>query len=248
MAEAARELGIDVEQPESVNDEATRARLTELQPEAICVCAYGALIKEPLLSEHLMLNVHPSLLPRWRGAAPIERSIMAGDQETGVSIMRVTAGLDSGPVCAQAREAIAPEDTYGSLAPRLAELGSELLIESLDRPADCVEQDDELAVYAEKITPEDRRLDPDRPAGELERVVRALSPHIGASVELPEVGRLGVLEARALPYPSRPGELVILGKRAPALGCADGTLELRVVKPPGRREMSGEDWLRGWSR
>ncbi len=91
-----------MEQPESVNDEATRARLAELGPQAICVCAYGALIKEPLLSDYLMLNVHPSLLPRWRGAAPIERAIMAGDEQTGVSIMRVTAGWDSGPVCAQA--------------------------------------------------------------------------------------------------------------------------------------------------
>ena len=97
-----------------------------------CVCAFGALIKEPLLSAHELLNVHPSLLPRWRGAAPIERAIMAGDERTGVSIMRLTAGLDSGPVCLAAREPIDPRDTYGSLAARLARLGGELLVRALD--------------------------------------------------------------------------------------------------------------------
>ena len=100
VADAARELGIELDQPEDVNSDAARARIAAAAPETVCVCAFGALIKEPLLSEHPMLNVHPSLLPRWRGAAPIERAIMAGDEVTGVSIMRVTAGLDSGPVCA----------------------------------------------------------------------------------------------------------------------------------------------------
>ena len=115
VAEAARALGIDLYQPESVNDEAARARIADAKPDVICVCAFGALIKEPLLSEYELLNVHPSLLPRWRGAAPIERAMMAGDAETGVSIMRLTAGLDSGPVCLQAREPIGPQDTYGTL-------------------------------------------------------------------------------------------------------------------------------------
>ena len=106
VADTARELGIELLQPESVNDEAApRAGSPPLTPEAVCVCAFGALIREPLLSAFEMINVHPSLLPRWRGAAPIERAIMAGDEETGVSIMRLTAGLDSGPVCAQAERA-----------------------------------------------------------------------------------------------------------------------------------------------
>src|SRR5205085_10454850 len=138
-----------------------------------------ALIKEPLLSEHPMLNVHPSLLPRWRGAAPIERAIMAGDEVTGVSIMRLTAGLDSGPVCAQSQEPIAPDDTYGTLAERLMMLGGRLLIASLgDRP-ECHEQDEALATFADKLTADDRLLDAQRPAPELERVVRALAPHVG---------------------------------------------------------------------
>lgn len=247
-AEAARELGIELQQPESINDEATRARLAELRPEAVCVCAFGALIKEPLLSDYLMLNVHPSLLPRWRGAAPIERSIMAGDEETGVSIMRVTAGLDSGPVCAQASVPVARRDTYGELAARLAELGGELLIQTLDERPECTEQDDAQAIYADKITPEDRRLDPTRPAIELERVVRALSPHIGAWFELPDGARLGVLEAEAEPGGAGSGQLVSVDGRVPAIECTEGRLQLLVVRPEGRRTMTGADWLRGWSR
>ena len=248
VAEAARELGLEVDQPESVNDEATRRRLAELSPEAIAVCAFGALIKEPLVSDHRMLNVHPSLLPRWRGAAPIERAIMAGDAETGVSIMRVSAGLDSGPVCAQSIEPLAPDDDYGALAPRLAEVGGELLVRVLDDRPECRPQDETGVTYAEKISAEDRRLDPARPAAELERVVRALSPHIGTWVELADGTRLGVLGARAQPGEAPLGQLVAEGPGAPAIGCASGELQLQIVKPPGRRAMAGEDWLRGWRR
>jgi methionyl-tRNA formyltransferase len=191
-----------------------------------------------------MLNVHPSLLPRWRGAAPIERAIMAGDDRTGVSIMRVTAGLDSGPVCAQASEPIGAADTYGTLAPRLEHLGGELLVRTLDERPTCTEQDDSLATYAEKITPRDRWLDPTRPAAGLARVVRALAPHIGAHVQLDGGAPLGVLAARAIADGPPPGSLSLDGP-VPVLGCAEGALVLLVVKPPGRREMRGEDWLRG---
>jgi methionyl-tRNA formyltransferase len=244
VAEAARELGIALEQPASVGEEAVRRRLAELAPEAIVVCAYGALIREPLLSEHLILNVHPSLLPRWRGAAPIERAIMAGDERSGVSIMRLTAGLDSGPVCAQQAEPIRPDDTYGTLAARLRKLGGELLLRVLDERPRCVEQDDSLATYAEKLTAADRRLDPSRPAAELERVVRALAPHIGAQLALEDGAPLGVLAARVLADGPRPGRLAT-DRRTPVLGCGQGGLELLVVRPAGRREMSGEEWLRG---
>jgi methionyl-tRNA formyltransferase len=237
-------MGIPLEQPASVNDEAIRERLAALAPEAICVCAYGALIQEPLLSDYLMLNVHPSLLPRWRGAAPIERAIMAGDDRTGVSIMRVATGLDSGPICAQAAEPIAAEDTYGSIAGRLQEIGGDLLITTLDERPVCHDQDDSAATYAQKITSDDRRLDPGRTARELERVVRALAPHIGAQVQLDQGRPLGVLAARALADGPAPGTLSLDGP-APVLGCAESGLELLVVKPPGGREMNGEDWLRG---
>ncbi len=248
VAEAARALGLDLDQPDSVNDAAARERIAAATPEAVCVCAYGALIKEPLLSDHWMINVHPSLLPRWRGAAPIERAIIAGDERTGVSIMRVSAGLDSGPVCAQATEPVAPDDTFGSLAPRLEELGGQLLLETLDERPACSEQDEARATYAEKISPADRELDPARSAVELERVVRALTPHIGAHVRLADGDLLGVREARAVASAGAAlGELSLRGP-LPVLGCADGALELLVVQPPGRRAMSGEDFLRGHRR
>jgi methionyl-tRNA formyltransferase len=247
VAETAAELGIAVAQPASVNDPDARERIAAARPDAVCVCAFGGLIKEPLLSDYRMLNVHPSLLPRWRGAAPIERAIMAGDERTGVSIMRVTAGLDSGPVCARRSDPIGPHDTYGTLAERLSELGGELLVSTLTASRPCVEQDDALATYAEKIGPEDRRLDPSRPARELELVVRALIPHIGAQLMLADGTLLGVLRARVLQDGPPPGELTLDGPH-PVLGCADGALELLVVKPPGRREMRAEDWLRGLRR
>jgi methionyl-tRNA formyltransferase len=203
------------------------------------------LIKEPLLSDYRMLNVHPSLLPRWRGAAPIERALMAGDRQTGVSIMSVTAGLDSGPVCAQASDPVGETDTYGALALRLQALGAELLVHTLDGQPPCQEQDEALATYAEKISAEDRELDPARTAVELERVVRALHPHIGAHVRLHDGSWLGVHEARVLEsgVPARRG-ISLDGKR-PVLGCAEGSLELLVVQPAGRRAMSAEDYLRG---
>jgi methionyl-tRNA formyltransferase len=219
----AGELGIGVYQPASVNSDEALARIAEAEPQALCVCAFGALIKEPLLSLHPILNVHPSLLPRWRGAAPIERAILAGDRETGVSIMRLTAGLDSGPLCLQERVAIDPQEDYGSLAARLEALGGDLLVRALDEQPDCAEQDEAGVTYAEKLTAEDRRLDPSQSPEEQARRVRALSPHIGAYLEQPDGSRLGVWAARAV----------------------DGRLELITVQPPGKRAMAFADYERG---
>jgi methionyl-tRNA formyltransferase len=247
VADAARELGIDVYQPDSVNDEAARERIAAAAPETVCVCAFGALIKEPLLSQFEMLNVHPSLLPRWRGAAPVERAIMAGDERTGVSIMRVTAGLDSGPVCLQESLAIEPDDTYGTLAARLEPLGGELLVRALTQRPPFAEQDDSGATYADKITSEDRMLDPDRPASELARVVRALTPHIGAHIALDDGELLGVSSARPVDA-GPPNGVLDLNGTLPLLGCAQGALELLTVKPAGKREMTGEDYVRGHRR
>jgi methionyl-tRNA formyltransferase len=247
VADVARELGLALGQPGSVNEEPGLALIADARPETVVVCAFGALIKEPLLSRYPMLNVHPSLLPRWRGAAPVERAIMTGDEITGVSIMQVGEGLDSGSVCAQASEPIAGDDTYGSLAPRLEELGARLLIWTLEHSPPCAPQDEALTTYAAKIGPEDRGLDPSRPAVELERTVRALTPHIGAHVVLRDGERLGVRAARVLADGPPEGELSLDGPR-PVLGCLEGALELLVVQPPGRRQMSGEDYLRGRRR
>ena len=246
VATSARALGIALEQPQNVNDEHSREQIARASPHVVVVCAFGALIKEPLLSEHELLNVHPSLLPRWRGAAPVERAIMAGDTQTGVSIMRLTAGLDSGPVCLADVESIRPDDTYGSLAARLHELGGELLVRALDDSPPFHEQPEDGVTYAEKLGPEDRLLDPSRPAVELERVVRALQPHIGARVALADGSLLGVHRAALLDAEeqgsgagpvARDGHLL--------LDCTPGVLELLVVQPSGGRAMEASAYLRG---
>jgi methionyl-tRNA formyltransferase len=259
VAERARSLAIPLEQPPSVNDPQALESIARATGSVgtVIVCAFGALIKEPLLSEHEILNVHPSLLPRWRGAAPIERAIMAGDAQTGVSIMRLTAGLDSGPVCLAGAEPIRPDDSYGSLSARLQELGGELLVHALEQMPPFVEQPEEGVTYAEKLGPADRLLDPARPALELERIVRALHPHIGARVELADGSMLGVHRAALADGGTPTGRDDLAGSAGDAstgpvardgrllLDCTPGVLELLVVQPPGRRAMDAAAYLRG---
>jgi methionyl-tRNA formyltransferase len=246
VAVRARSLGLEVVQPERIHDPPVLDRIASVSPEVVCVCAYGVLIKEPLLSAYRMLNVHPSLLPRWRGAAPVERAIMAGDEQTGVSIMRVTAGLDSGAVCVQEPEPIRPDDDYGTLAARLERLGGDLLVRALDEQPPFVEQDEARVTYAHKIEAADRALDPHRPPDELERVVRALRPHIGARLALPNGDFLGVVAARVAEGGGGPvqGRVRADGGRL-LLGAAGGALELTEIRPPGGRPMTAADWLRG---
>ncbi len=244
VADAARALGIDLAQPADVNSPEARDRIAALDPEAMAICAFGALIKEPLLSDHDWFNVHPSLLPRWRGAAPVERAIEAGDAETGVSIMRPTAELDAGPVHLARNEPIAPGDTYGSLATRLAALGGDLLVEALDTRPEPEPQPGAGTTYAEKIESAERRLDTAWPAAELERKIRALTPHIGAYVELPDGDPLRVLEARVVPGGVPAGTLAAADGSL-VLGTGEGTLELVTIQPAGGRPMAAADWLRG---
>jgi methionyl-tRNA formyltransferase len=221
VAQAARELGIEVFQPVSVNSDEARARIGAAQPYEVVICAFGALIKEPLLSEHPMLNVHPSLLPRWRGAAPVERAIMAGDSATGVTIHRTVEELDAGPMAAAERLPIGPDDDAGAIFARAGEAAVRLLDDVLPAPT-FTPQSDEGVTYAEKITPADRELDWERPAQELHNRVRALSPHIGAR---------GVVEGRR-----------VLVWRTHV---DDGRLELLEVQPEGKRRMTYEEFLRG---
>jgi methionyl-tRNA formyltransferase len=220
VADAARALGIDVLQPESVNSDEARAAIAAVSPEAVAICAFGAYIREPLLSEHPMWNVHPSLLPRWRGAAPVERAILAGDAETGVTIHRTVEALDAGPVAAQETFAIGDEDDAGSVFARSAEVAARLIGEVLPDP-EFAPQPEEGATYADKIGPDDRVLDLAESVDAFRRV-RALSPHIGAWTTLAG-RRVTVWKARL-----EAGELVPL-----------------VVQPEGKRSMSYDEFLRG---
>jgi methionyl-tRNA formyltransferase len=227
VAVTARELGIETIQPASINDEETSVRIAAVRANGdgvVILCAFGALVKAPLLTDHDILNVHPSLLPRWRGAAPVERAMMAGDAQTGVSIMRLVAELDAGPVYAQQPEPILPTDDYASLSARLREVSVKLLELVLETNPTPTPQPDDGVTYAEKLTAEDRTLDLTRPPEENVRIVRALHPHIGARIALPSGAFLGVQEASIN---------------------LDGTLELVTVQPAGGRPMAYAEYLRG---
>ncbi len=213
--QVAARLGLRVEQPE---------RLTEFPGEAdvVVVAAYGVLVPEHLLHERLWLNVHPSLLPRWRGAAPVERAIMAGDEETGVSIIKLVRELDAGPLAAQEAFPIALDDDAGAVYERAVALAVDLLVTEVLPEPRFVQQAEVGTTYAEKITAPDRELDWSRPPLELHNQIRALSPHIGARGELE--GR------RVIVWRSR---------------LADGRLEIVEVQPEGRRRMTYDEFLRG---
>ena len=247
-AATARDLNLPLHQTSNVNSAESVEAIRSARPEAIAVCAFGQLIKEPLLSDYTMLNVHPSLVPRWRGAAPIERTLMDGDAKTGVTIMRVTEGLDSGPVALVEEVPIAPDDDYESLSAKLAVVGGELLVRALGAlerdELGFIDQDDGKATYAEKVTADERHLSPSRPASELERIVRALTPHIGAYLELEGGERLGVRKARPVQGGPSEGAIEVRGEEL-VLGSSDGGLSLQVVQPPGKKAMKATDFLRG---
>jgi methionyl-tRNA formyltransferase len=247
-AVAAGELGLDLLQAENVNDEGALERIRAAAPEAVVVCAFGQLIREPLLSEYPMLNVHPSLLPRWRGAAPIERAIMAGDETTGVCVMQLTEGLDSGPVALCEKTPIDPAEDFEALSARLAALGGDLLVRALDLQAagalEFAEQDEGGVTYAEKIEAAERRLDPQRPAAELAAKVRALTPHVGAYLEMPGGQRLGLRRVAVAADQLQPGAFGLrLGDLL--LGTGEAALRLEVVQPAGGKPMPAADYLRG---
>ncbi len=189
--------------------------------ETVVLVAYGRLISRKLLDRHLWLNVHPSLLPRWRGAAPVERAIMAGDAETGVTIIRLVEELDAGPIAAQQAFPIGEEADAGAVYTKTAELGAALLEQVLPAPS-FTPQPDEGVTYADKLTAADRELDWSRPADELLRRVRALSPHIGARAELE-------------------GRRVLVWRAT----IDDGRLVPLEVQPEGGRRMSYAEWRRG---
>ena len=250
VATVANELGLELIQPTSADDGELLLELEKSGAEVLCLCAYGAIIREPILSKWTILNVHPSLLPRWRGAAPIERAMMAGDPATGVSIIKLVEELDAGPVATAEAVAVQPDDDFETLSRRLRAIGTRLLVESLTRfEAGSLEfspQSDDGVTYAERILADDRVLDPAQPAAQLERTVRALRPHIGARLALPDGEMIGVRAASVVEAGPVQGEIVS-GEGGLLLGCSGGALSVTRVIPSGGREMSSADWARGRS-
>lgn len=253
VADVAAELGLPIFQPESINDEDSYAKIAASEPKALIVCAFGALIKEPLLSACPTFNVHPSLLPRWRGAAPIERAIAAADGQTGVSVMSLTAELDAGDVCAQEAIEIGPDEDFGSLSGRLAGLSGELLIDVLDRfeqgQIEWRSQDEYGGVgsltYAGKIERTDRELKPlEDSAVDMARMVRALHPHVGAFLLLADGSPLVVEQARELTDGLAAGEVCTDDGRL-IVGAQQGALEILRLRPAGKQSMDAASYLRG---
>lgn len=248
----AAALGLEVLTPGRLRDPVVHAELVALAPELLVLADYGRIVPQALLDlpRHGALNLHPSLLPRHRGATPIPAAIAAGDPRTGVSLMRMDAGIDTGPIVATVQVPLDGTERAPELERRLAHEAAALLIASL--PAwlagtlPAVPQPEEGATLTRPLRREDARLDPSRPAHELERRIRAFQPWPGAWFDLP-AGRLIVAEAHVgpdAPTASVPGALMAMGPDV-ALATAEGTLVLDTVRPAGRRAMTGRDYRRG---
>jgi methionyl-tRNA formyltransferase len=240
---AADELGIPVRTPLRLRDAEDQAAFADLQADVAVVVAYGLILPQVVLDAPRLgcLNIHASLLPRWRGAAPIHRAIMAGDSETGVAIMQMQAGLDTGPVLAETRTPIGPEDTTADLHDQLAAMGAALITDVLDRlPLPAVPQAEAGVTYAHKIDKAEARIDWTRPAAELDRQIRALSPFPGAWCM---VGgeRLKLLRSRVIAGKGAPGE-VLSGF---VIACGEGAIEVTEAQREGKRPMPAAEVLRG---
>jgi methionyl-tRNA formyltransferase len=243
--ELADELGIPVRTPVSVKTPEAIAEFQALQADVAVVAAYGLILPQAILDAPRFgcLNIHASLLPRWRGAAPIQRAIMAGDAETGVTIMQMEAGLDTGPMLLREKVAIGAATDSGALLDELAALGGQMIVDALERlPLQGETQPAEGVTYAAKITKEEARLDWRRDATELDRQIRGLSPVPGAFTEL-NGERLGILAAELAGASGEPG--VALDDRL-TIACGSGALRLTLVKRAGKKAMSAEEMLRGF--
>jgi methionyl-tRNA formyltransferase len=242
--------GIPVIQPAKLREPDAMAQLAAWSPDVIVVAAFGQILKPAVLElpPHGCLNVHASLLPRHRGAAPIAAAILAGEIETGVTMMKMDAGLDTGPTLAQRAEPIRPDDTTQSLAERLAEAGAQLLVESLSAYLSGQRipqpQDDSLATYAPQLKKEDGHLDFARPAVELERRVRAFTPWPGAFA-LWEGQPLKILKCAVLENEHGEAGRVSQTVRGPVVACGAGALALVQIQPSGKKPMPAADFARG---
>jgi len=245
----ALERGIDVLQPTTLKDPEAVEGIAAFDPDVLVVAAYGLILPQAVLDVPAKgcINVHASLLPRWRGAAPIQAAILAGDTETGVSLMAMTAGLDCGPVYVEEAVAIGPEQTAGELHDRLAALGGDLLVRHFDAivsgALEAVEQDETAATYAGKISRQDARLDWQRPAEELHRQVRAYNPVPGAFFLLDDMPikcwRAAVAAGAA---GSAPGEVLSAGRDGIVVACGSDALRLDRLQRPGKRPVNAGEF------
>lgn len=247
VARRASELGLSVAKPEARAD--LVATLQNIDADVAVVAAFGMILPAAALEapRHGMVNVHYSLLPRWRGAAPVERAILAGDPTTGVTLMALDEGLDTGPTLAAWETSIGADETGGELTERLARAGGELLARHLGAFVSGAltpqSQDDTQATYASRLSTDEAALDLSRPAVELAAAIRAFNPRPGAHVSR-QGQRFKILRARPAPGSLPIGELAVDDGRI-LLGTGEGTLELTVVQPAGSRAMAAVDWARG---
>jgi methionyl-tRNA formyltransferase len=254
VKELALEHGIEVRQPESLKGGETQQALAELHPDVMIVAAYGLLLPQEVLSMPRLgcLNIHASLLPRWRGAAPIQRAILDGDAETGVTIMQMDVGLDTGEMLYKLTTPITAEDNAGHLHDRLAELGARAIVEALQAiQAGTITpepQDDTLANYAKKLNKAEAAIDWHQPAALIARQVAAFNPWPVAQTQLEEKV-LRIWEAEALPesVSAGPGSVVAEGKQGIDVACGEGTLRLKRIQLPGGKPLSAAEFLNGRS-
>jgi methionyl-tRNA formyltransferase len=253
VKQAALEIGTAVEQPESLKTPEAQARLRNYGPDLLVVVAYGLILPRKVLAIPRLgcWNVHASLLPRWRGAAPVQRAILAGDTETGACLMQMEAGLDTGPVLLSESTPIRDDDTGGSLHDRLAGMGARVLAEGLRRiiageTLQATPQLDAGTTYAHKLDKSEARLDFSRPAIELERKVRAFDPWPVAEAEVAGE-RLRVWSALALPSPESPvpspGAIVAASRRGIDIACGEGVLRLLKLQRAGGRVIDAADYV-----
>ena len=243
--QAAQELGIPVRTPARLRDPQDQADFAALDADVAVVVAYGLILPEPVLDAPRLgcLNIHASILPRWRGAAPIHRAILAGDAETGVAIMQMEAGLDTGPVLALTRTPIAADDTMASLHDRLSTMGADLICDVLDRlPLPAVPQAQDGVTYAAKIDKAEARIDWTLPAEQVDRQIRGLSPFPGAWCMIGDE-RVKLLASTVVPGQGEPGTVL------PdfTVVCGSGAVRITLAQRAGKRPMTPADLLRGWA-
>ncbi|KGM50069.1 methionyl-tRNA formyltransferase [Pseudooceanicola atlanticus] len=241
----AEQLGLEVRHPVSLKGEATQAEFAALNAEIAVVVAYGLILPQAVLDapERGCLNIHASLLPRWRGAAPIHRAIMAGDAETGICIMQMEAGLDTGPVLLREATAIGAEETTAQLHDRLSQMGARLIVEALERIDSLTPevQPEEGVTYASKIDKAEARIDWTRPAEEVDRQIRGLSPFPGAWCEI-DGSRVKLLASRLAEGAGAPGTVL---DDALGVACGQGAVRLLRLQRAGKGAQDAEDFLRG---